>query len=358
MINLINSVLAIVVLMASCLCQAGSSPYQVGVYYYPGWKDGTGFTSFDKPWQPIKTYPEREPLIGWYAEGDDAVTKQQLGQMREYGIDYVAADTYWEFGKPQLNHWLESYKRVVKGNPAALNVKFELMWANHGQSPTSIEDWHNMVTYWLDQYLTHPLYRQTALGPVVMVFSMTDLDARAKALGFKSSDLIMYAKSLAKKKGLPGIDFVAGSGPGKELQDETLRDDYTGTSYYNAHTDFNGILSTSYNQLDQDYQLHRDWMGLNAKQVTYTVPATSGWDMRPWREVGAVSKHDLSISTPDMFESHLRSIKSFIDTHRELTQGNVVICCWNEFGEGSYIEPTKKQGFRYVETVKRVFKNQ
>ena len=28
----------------------------------------------------------------------------------------------------------------------------------------------------------------------------------------------------------------------------------------------------------------------------------------------------------------------------------------NEFGEGAYIEPTKKWGMRYLETIKKVFK--
>ena len=36
-------------------------------------------------------------------------------------------------------------------------------------------------------------------------------------------------------------------------------------------------------------------------------------------------------------------------------RSNRVICCWNEFGEGSYIEPTKKDGFSYLEKVKKVF---
>ena len=32
-----------------------------------------------------------------------------------------------------------------------------------------------------------------------------------------------------------------------------------------------------------------------------------------------------------------------------------IICCWNEYGEGSYIEPTKAFGMQYLERVKKVF---
>ena len=31
-----------------------------------------------------------------------------------------------------------------------------------------------------------------------------------------------------------------------------------------------------------------------------------------------------------------------------------VVCCWNEFGEGSYIEPTKEMGAAVVERLGRV----
>jgi hypothetical protein len=33
----------------------------------------------------------------------------------------------------------------------------------------------------------------------------------------------------------------------------------------------------------------------------------------------------------------------------------LMIEAWNEFGEGSYIEPTKKWGFGYLEAIKKAF---
>jgi hypothetical protein len=32
-----------------------------------------------------------------------------------------------------------------------------------------------------------------------------------------------------------------------------------------------------------------------------------------------------------------------------------MICCWNEYLEGNYIEPTEGHGFRYLEAIKEVF---
>ena len=39
----------------------------------------------------------------------------------------------------------------------------------------------------------------------------------------------------------------------------------------------------------------------------------------------------------------------------EKTMRTVVICCWNEYGEGNYIEPTKKYQFQFLEKVKKTF---
>ena len=40
-------------------------PPRLGVFYFPGWKEGALGLAYPRPWEPIKRYPEREPqLIG------------------------------------------------------------------------------------------------------------------------------------------------------------------------------------------------------------------------------------------------------------------------------------------------------
>jgi hypothetical protein len=50
----------------------------------------------------------------------------------------------------------------------------------------------------------------------------------------------------------------------------------------------------------------------------------------------------------------LSGAKQILDTNN-LMPKILMIEAWNEFGEGSYIEPTKKWGFSYLETIKNVF---
>jgi hypothetical protein len=82
-----------------------------------------------------------------------------------------------------------------------------------------------------------------------------------------------------------------------------------------------------------------------------------GWDRRPWGGSNP-AKLDDSIPTPQEFEAHLLEAKKLMDDNPVKTKKMGIICCWNEFGEGSYLEPTKKFGFSYIEKVKKVFGNQ
>ncbi|WP_197725032.1 glycoside hydrolase family 71/99 protein [Klebsiella variicola] len=41
-------------------------------------------------------------------------------------------------------------------------------------------------------------------------------------------------------------------------------------------------------------------------------------------------------------EKMLSEAKEEIKLHQDKALNNIIICCWNEYGEGSYIEPSKK----------------
>ena len=68
--------------------------------------------------------------------------------------------------------------------------------------------------------------------------------------------------------------------------------------------------------------------------------------------------HDHSRPTADEFESHLDAARDFIDRHHSLTKGMAVICCWNEYGEGSVLEPTEGDGNSLLRSVRRAFSAQ
>ncbi|MGO8899825.1 MAG: hypothetical protein ACLQU5_15965, partial [Isosphaeraceae bacterium] len=70
-------------------------PFEVGVYYFPGWSSATN-------WQPIMPFPERRPVLGWYREGDPELADWQIKWAVEHGITFFAYDWYWSQGSRQL----------------------------------------------------------------------------------------------------------------------------------------------------------------------------------------------------------------------------------------------------------------
>ncbi|MCP6406807.1 glycoside hydrolase family 99-like domain-containing protein, partial [Klebsiella pneumoniae] len=86
-------------------------------------------------WEPIRKYPERMPLLGWYREGEDKIIQQQLSWMEQYGITYIAYDWYWDkkTGPKSRTYAIDAYLR----NSEQTNVKFALLWANHTGTPQS-----------------------------------------------------------------------------------------------------------------------------------------------------------------------------------------------------------------------------
>ncbi|NVH74248.1 hypothetical protein FSB08_17240 [Paraburkholderia sp. JPY432] len=335
---------------------AETKNYSVGVYYYPGWRFVPPLIQ-SPPWEAIREYGGREPVLGWYDEGKIDVATRQLQWMRDYGIDFVIYDWYWiNDGGPALTQAIDAYLQ----SPARSTVKFSILWANHTDTPSSLAQFDAIVDYWISRYFSRKSYYRVDGVPVVFIFSPDGLERKAASFGTDVEQLFERARRKAVAAGLPGIYFVgmsqAVAGP---IQHDLPASGYDAVSAYNYHVGLSGTYSTdvplshSYRELTDGYRQSWSWI-LAHSRLPYFVPVTSGWDKGPWG--GSPDKiHDRSYSTPQEFKEHLESAKSVLDRYPDKTLHTVVICCWNEFGEGSYIEPTEKWGFEYLQQVRSVF---
>lgn len=364
--RLVYSCIAILVVMQLSFCKKGIKPpikppsghgeYTIGVYYYPGWKDLV--TSWNPyPWNQIKTYtPEREPLLGWYKEGEVAVAEQHIQWMHDYGIDFVAYDWYWsKENKPWGDHALQAYLAAKNRNL----LRFSLLWDNASNRILNKEQFTSMVSYWIANYFNQGKFLKIDGKPAVTVFSQYWLHEDAKKFGMTIKQLLDIAQSMAIAAGHTGIYFSActeGTPADEYWMSVAPGNGFDALSAYNYHRGpvFGGPSSVTYQELMDGYQDHWEWI-LSKSSLPYIVPATSGWNMKPWRPGGIPIAHDNSVSTPETFETHLVRARTFMDENPERTKKMAVICAWNEFGEGSYIEPTKYFQFKYLEKVKKVF---
>jgi hypothetical protein len=347
---------AVFLLTSACFSIAA----EVGTFYFPGWNSATTYWNDIKGLpgsrSPGKSWPDREPLLGFYPEEQQWVTEKHIDWASSYGIDFFVYDWYWNGSSTYLDH-------AIKGHINSKNkqkMKLALLWANHSANPTSVADFTAMVEYWIQSYFKDPQYYRIDNKPVVFVFSPQQLRDSAANFGKSSLDLLTLARNIAKTKGLPGIYFVGSSAASSAwINDYLPNNGYDAISAYNYHNKaFTGQytgkepLATDYSQLTDGYKSQWQWI-LQNSTLPYFVPISAGWDKRPW---GSNTTHDSCNSTPVSFKAMLTEAKKALDAYPEKSKGICLIYSWNEFGEGGYIEPTKKWKFQYLQAIKDVFR--
>lgn len=110
------------------------------------------------------------------------------------------------------------------------------------------------------------------------------------------------------------------------------------------------------------YTDEKDWDKAKTEYgVPYFPDVTMGWDPRPrcdlkseWANVGYPFMNTIGNNTPENFKKAFQLTK---DKLLKDPKGPQImnINCWNEWTEGSYLEPDMKNGIKYLEAVKKVF---
>lgn len=333
-----------------------ASPYTLGVYYFPGWTDGPpGPDSKHNPWGPLKHYPEREPLLGWYSDSDDKVIARQVQWMQDYGIKFIVFDSYWKNTSPFLDHTLKVFKRIKKPG----QMQYALLWANHFRFEGGIEGYEKLVKYWVSQHFLDPDYLKIDGKPAMFIFSLEEFSEMGKQMKLEPAALVRKIDQAARGAGLPGVHMVAATpGLAHWVRGMAPNAGFSSLSAYNYHIGYKGDPDTAtppagnFNSLRHAYRTNWNWIIENSA-LHYIVPISSGWDDRPWGGKSPASEQPRA--SLQSFEEHLIEAKALMDANPAKTRRMGVICCWNEFGEGSYIEPTKKDGFGQLEKIRKVF---
>lgn len=324
----------------------------IGVYYYPGWRSDSA------NWNDLRGLPgskspgtawyDREPLIGFYPEEEIWVTKQHIEWASEYGIKFFAYDWYWNGNKPYLEHALNSFIALEDKK----GVQFCILWANHSIVPRSRKEYEDMIAYWIQNLFTQASYYKVGSKPVVFIFSYSELDQNAHKFGESIDTLIKIANTVAINAGLNGIYFVAVSNSRPEvfIEKKLLGRGFSAYTGWNYMASQDQQKSADYNSMVKTYIDFYKAAMETPGELPYLVTATPGWDSRPWEKDAFYRENP----TPEKFTQMLKAAKNTIEK-QENSPKILMIEAWNEFCEGSYIEPTKKWGMQYLEAIKKVF---
>ncbi len=318
-------------------------PTEVGVYYFPGWNSWSR-------WQPLQGFPERKPVLGWYREGDPEVADWHIKWAVEHGITWFAYDWYWNRGARHLEHGLHDgyfkarYRRLLK---------FCLLWANHNPpGSSSHDDCLDVTRYWIENYFRRPEHLTVEGKPVMILFSPHRLSADLGPGGVKKAFDAMREE--CRQAGLKGLYLVACVGNAAQAK-VAAEEGYDAVSAYNwpGLGLGSGERRAPFSTLPEAYR--HNWERIvDESPIPLIVPVSGGWDSRPWHGDAKLVRYD---RTPELFRQHLADAKTFLHSgHGGKTLPNLVLIeAWNEWGEGSYIEPHNEFGFGYLDAIRDVF---
>ncbi len=319
------------------------SQYEIGAFYFPG------FPTAEK-WQPIRGYPNRKPILGWYDESSPECADWQIKWAVEHGINFFMVDWYWCQGNRHLEHWVHNAYGKAKYRQY---LKWAIMWANHNPPNThSAEDWRQVTQYWIDNYFNMPEYYRIDNRPAVFIWAPQNVRNDLGGSG-EAAKLYAMSQQMAKAAGYPGIYFVAMSS-----HDHPDRTQQLVSEGYEAATTYHGFqLAHQRAQsdrfpfarlLDTCPELWRE-AEKSARGLLYLPIVDTGWDARPWHGEKSVVAEG---RTPELFGKLCRQARQYADqTGKKI----IALGPMNEWGEGSYIEPYAEYGFQDLDQVREAF---
>ena len=323
--------------------QPVASKYEVGAFYFPGWPDMSR-------WRPILDYPLRKPVLGWYDEANPECADWQIKWAVEHGIDFFMVDWYWCKGNRHLEHWLHDAYGKARFRKY---LKWAIMWANHNPPDThSLDDWREVTQYWIDHYFGMEEYYRIDGRPAVFLWSPGNI---RRDLGGSAEAARLYALSqkMARDAGLEGIYFVAMSSHDSEDRCKELR-----AEGYAAFTTYHGFQLAAARAGTRRFPFAdvvatgpEVWRAEDerASGLVHMPIVDTGWSSEPWHGSKALVIAD---RTPELFGELCRKAARYAD---ETGKRFIAIGPWNEWGEGSYIEPYAEYGFRDLEALRAAF---
>ncbi|WP_127586527.1 glycosyltransferase WbsX family protein [Paenibacillus koleovorans] len=369
--------------------------YEAAAYYFPNYHvdarneqwHGKGWTEWELVKRAEPRFPGHQqpkvPLWGYEDEADPAAMARKIDAAADHGLTSFIFDWYWYEDGPYLQRALDEGFLHAPNND---RLKFALMWANHdwvdihpaprsrpynvqAKGTFSEQAFIQATDHMIRHYFSHPSYWRVNGGLYVSFYQVQGLlegfggveetarilnefreRVRAAGLGELHLNIVVWALQILPTEQMPGDihDFL------ERLGADSI------TSYVWVHhqllnqfpvTDYADVRARS----EQDYETFT-----SEYKLPYFPNVTMGWDASPrtvqsdgYENLGYPHMATLGNNTPEQFKLAVEGITSFLD-RSPVTPKIFTINAWNEWTEGSYLEPDIINGMKYLEAIRDV----
>lgn len=336
---------------------------------------GEGFTEWSNTKKAEKLYEDhyqpREPLNDYYynlLEKKDI--KWQVETAKKYGVYGFCYYHYWFNGKLLLEKPVEILLKEKH-----INMPFCFCWANEpwtrawdggekevimSQTYGNKEKWLEHIQY-LIQFFKDERYIKIDNKPVFVIYRTNNINC--------CEELVSFWNIKCKEAGFDGIYIIEEvntfqKNPVLENSSAVIEFEpmLTVNSNSNISTKIKRKLKeqlrkkAGLNFLDT-YDYDDVWKQIINRNSVYKNKKTIHGAFVDWDNT-ARKKNNATIikgSSPEKFEKYLTQ-----QLNKSNSQKNefLFINAWNEWAEGTYLEPDKKNGYEYLEALSRAIKNQ
>jgi lipopolysaccharide biosynthesis protein len=325
---------------------------------------GRGFTEWTnvtkaKPLFEGHRQPRLPTDLGFYDLRSDEAREAQASLANEYGISAFCYYFYWFNGRRLLERPLDEMLR--SGKPS---FPFLLCWANENwtrswdglnkdvlirqeHSPSSIELFANDVLPYFrdDRYFRHNG------APVLVVYRLTDIPNYRDAVGVwrrKWRDAGVEHVHICAVKfhthDLPESPSDAGVDAYVEFPPHGVKATRLNSALTNLTSDFDGFVYDYGEVVENNLAQHEERSSFSVHRGLML-----GWDNTARRGKGAHIAHG---ATPAKFRYWLRSAMLQAERHDPGADHLIFVNAWNEWAEGTYLEPDVHFGRGYLEALR------
>jgi len=213
----------------------------------------------------------------------------------------------------------------------------------------------------INKYFSHRCYYKIDGKPVFAIYDMNNL---IKGLGGVQQTVaaLDYFRAEVKKAGFPGLHVqMIYWGKVPKIDDSGFASDEGTTANTVKIFKIDSLTNYQFAHLARPVGDYIPW----ADKATANWPRWSrqfdapyfphvsiGWDNNArFKEIrGAITEN----ANPQTFKKYLLKAKAYIDGHPDQPK-LITINAWNEWVEGSYLEPDERFGMQYLEAVRDVF---
>ena len=369
-----RSTRALLLSLPLCACAA---KYDVAAYVWPAyqpeprWKELGIFADGKGEWQSVwearpKWNGHEQPR--YENEADPKVVAKKIDAAVAHGVNTFIYDWYWYGGRPFLEGALN---KGFLGAPNSGKMKFFIMWANHhvcklwdnkaAEKKRDDPIWHAWVDAeefrkisrrWIEMYFARPNYYRIDGKPVLMIYEIVTFVRGIGGMDKAAEALATFRKD-CEAAGLGGVHLMvcdykldAGALSGLGIDSATIYN-FVHWVKPQGNPDYAEWTKKGAARFDAAQKE----LGLKA----YFAHASIGWDTNP-RYPASVVQPVVMDSTPGKFKESLKRAKDWTDRNTKPGVPKLItINSWNEWTEGSYLEPDTHFKFGYLEAIKEVF---